>query len=81
MLDPASFLTTANLKRIWSLSEWRGFRAFLVKLPQGGAEEPLQLQFRLAGLTWRLSGIDLPQDLKDRLVRDLAARQTAAKSN
>jgi hypothetical protein len=79
MLDAASFLTTANLKRLWGLTEWRGFRAFVVKLPQGEAEEPLQLQFRIAGLTWRLSGIDLPQELKDRLVRDLAARQTAGK--
>src|SRR5436190_1372633 len=79
LIEAGSFLTTANLRRLWSLTEWRGFRVFLVRLPQDGTEEPLQLQFRLAGLTWRLSGLDLPQELKDRLVRDLAARQSAGK--
>ena len=79
LLEAGSFLTTGNLRRLWSLTEWRGFRVFLVRLPQDGTDEPLQLQFRLAGLTWRLSGLDLPQELKDRLVRDLAARQSAGK--
>jgi hypothetical protein len=79
LLEGGSFLTTANLRRLWSLTEWRGFRVFLVRLPQDGTDEPLQLQFRLAGLTWRLSGLELPQELKDRLVRDLAARQSAGK--
>jgi hypothetical protein len=77
LFDPTAFLTVRNLGRLWEATEWRGFRTFLVKLPQGGSPEPLQLQFRLMNLTWRLSGIELPSDLKDRLVRDLAARQTA----
>ena len=77
LFDPAAFLTAKNLGRLWDATEWRGFTTFLLKLPQGGSAEPLQLQFRLAHATWRLSGIELPQDLKDRLVRELAARQTA----
>ncbi|HEX8168687.1 MAG TPA: DUF2939 domain-containing protein [Beijerinckiaceae bacterium] len=77
LFDPAAFLTARNLGRLWDATEWRGFATFLVRLPQGTAsKEPLQLQFRLASLTWRLSGIELPADLRDRLVRDLAARQT-----
>jgi hypothetical protein len=79
LLEGGSFLTTANLRRLWSLTEWRGFRVFLVRLPQDGTDEPLQLQFRLAGLTWRLSGLELPQELRDRLVRELAARQSAGR--
>ena len=47
LLEAGSFLTTANLRRLWSLTEWRGFRVFLVRLPQDGTDEPLQLQFRL----------------------------------
>jgi hypothetical protein len=77
LFDPETFLTARNLGRLWDATEWRGFRTFLVRLPQGGAQEPLQLQFRLAPFTWRLSGIELPAALKDRLVRELAARQTA----
>jgi hypothetical protein len=73
LFDAGRFLSTANLRRLWDSTEWRGFRTFLVRLPQGGVEEPPQLQFRLADLTWRLSGIELPQELRDRLVRELAA--------
>ena len=73
LFDPATFLTACNLNRLWNATEWRGFRTFMVRLLQEG--EPLQLQFRLSPFTWRLSGVELPAALKDRLVRELAARQ------
>ena len=79
LVDPSAFPSGEKLRQLWSLSEWRGFTSFHLGVPQPGVAEPFQLQFRLSGFTWRLSGIELPEPLKERLVREIVARQSASR--
>jgi Protein of unknown function (DUF2939) len=79
VLEPAAFMSGERLRQLWELSEWRGFTSFHINAVQPGSTERLQLQFRLSGLSWRLSGIELPEDLKQRLAQELAARQSASR--
>jgi len=67
----------ASLGKAWRtfiMSETQGFRAITIPLP---ADEPRDKQFkitlRLRGTTWRLTGIDLPEQLKDELIKRAAA--------
>jgi len=67
----------ASLGKAWRtfiMSETQGFRAITIPLP---ADEPREKQFkitlRLRGTTWRLTGIDLPEQLKDELIKRAAA--------
>jgi hypothetical protein len=67
----------ASLGKAWRtfiMSETQGFRAITIPLP---ADEPRDKQFkitlRLRGTTWRLTGIDLPEPLKDELIKRAAA--------
>jgi hypothetical protein len=70
-------LDAASLGKAWRtfiMSETQGFRAITIPLP---ADEPRDKQFkitlRLRGTTWRLTGIDLPEPLKDELIKRAAA--------
>jgi len=82
--DPPADLRRPNwnaLGNVWQLyanSEY-GIGEFRVRLP---VNEPRERQFRirlaLGGLTWKLSGIDLPQDLQERLARELIKQQGKA---
>jgi hypothetical protein len=67
----------ASLGKAWRtfiMSETQGFRAITIPLP---ADEPKDKQFkitlRLRGTTWRLTGIDLPEPLKEELIKRAAA--------
>jgi len=67
----------ASLGKAWRtfiMSETQGFRAITIPLP---ADEPRDKQFkitlRLRGTTWRLTRIDLPEPLKDELIKRAAA--------
>jgi len=64
-----------NVWQLYASSEY-GIGEFRVRLP---VNEPRERQFRvrlaLTGLTWKLSGIDLPQDLQERLARELIKQQ------
>ena len=66
-LDLGSFGTAW---RAFISSESQGFRSITIPLP---ADEPREKQFRitlrLRGTLWRLTGIDLPQSLRDTLIR------------
>ncbi|WP_230531874.1 DUF2939 domain-containing protein [Microvirga roseola] len=72
-LQPVSarldFRSAEELLRIFVMSESQGFRAVIVPLP---ADQPRDKQFRvtlrLSGATWRLTGLDLPQDLRKSLI-------------
>jgi hypothetical protein len=56
-----------------SASRWRGFRNVYFHLPQGRPPvEQLRLQFRLSRLQWRLVSIDLPVELRRRLLARIA---------
>jgi len=79
--DPPPDLQRPNwnaLGTAWQLygnSEY-GIGEFRVRLP---VSAPRQRQFRirlaLRGLTWKLSGIDLPQDLQERIASELIKQQ------
>ncbi len=65
-----------SLTRAWRtfvMSESQGFRSITIPLP---ADEPKDRQFRitlrLRGTTWRVTGIDLPEPLKEDLIRRAA---------
>jgi Protein of unknown function (DUF2939) len=74
-VDRASF---GMAWRTFIASESQGFRSITIPLP---ATEPKEKQFkvtlRLRGATWRLTGIDLPQSLRDILIK--RASQVASK--
>jgi hypothetical protein len=59
--------------RTFILSESQGFRAITIPLP---VDEPKERQFkitlRLRGTTWRLTGIELPEPLKEELIKRAA---------
>jgi hypothetical protein len=69
--NPASFGTAW---RTFIASESQGFRSVTIPLP---ADEPKNKQFRitmrLRGTTWRLSGVELPEPLKEELIKRAAA--------
>jgi hypothetical protein len=50
--------------------------SFVVALD--GADGRYGVHLRLAGTTWRLSGLDIPEDLSDRLARAVAEKEKAA---
>lgn len=60
--------------RAFIISESQGFRAITIPLP---VDEPRDKQFkitlRLRGTTWRLTGIELPEPLKEELIKRAAA--------
>jgi hypothetical protein len=67
----------ASLGKAWRtfiMSETQGFRAITIPFP---VDEPKDEQFkvtlRLRGTTWRLTGIDLPEPLKEELIKRAAA--------
>jgi hypothetical protein len=70
-------LDTVSLGKAWQtfiMSETQGFRAITIPLP---ADEPRDNQFkitlRLRATTWRLTGIELPEPLKEELIKRAAA--------
>jgi hypothetical protein len=74
-------LRLASLHAAWRLfaeAESRGFRAISFALPPGRPPgEQVRAQLRLAGFTWRLVGVRLPDAVTDRLVEELVRRNPA----
>jgi hypothetical protein len=65
---PSSF---ESLWRLWLNSDYRG-RSFYVYLPpKKPRAEQFRAHLRLIGWRWRIIGLDLPEDLKERLAREL----------
>jgi hypothetical protein len=66
-------LSLTKAWRTFIMSESQGFRAITIPLP---ADEPKDQQFqitlRLRGTTWRLAGIELPEPLKEELIKRAA---------
>lgn len=68
-----------SFEQAWTLfmnAEPQGFRSISMNLPaQSPKDRQFRLTFRLSGSTWRLTGLDLPQSLRDdllgRVARDL----------
>jgi hypothetical protein len=79
--EPAGPLRLDSLHAAWRLfveAETRGFRAISFALPPGRPPgEQARAQLRLAGFTWRLVGVRLPDAATDRLVGELIRRNPA----
>jgi hypothetical protein len=76
ILAPLTF-DAASLEQAWRtfiLSETQGFRAITIPLP---ADQPKARQFRitlrLSNATWRLTGLELPENLRKELTKRAAA--------
>ncbi|MCW6507044.1 DUF2939 domain-containing protein [Lichenifustis flavocetrariae] len=58
-------------------SYFDGLASFRFSVPteRQGGEQDYGIHLRLSGLTWRLSGIDLPDDVLDRIASDAIAAE------
>jgi hypothetical protein len=66
-LDPGS---AGQALRLFMASEGQGFRSVTVPLPpDAGRDQQFRLTMRLSGTTWRLTGIGLPEALRQELIR------------
>lgn len=69
-------LTPEALEQAWTLfvaSETHGFRSITFPLPPSPPKEKqFRLTMRLKGTTWRLTGLMLPQSLREQLVQRAA---------
>jgi hypothetical protein len=80
-LGPTSFkfgeLPKLSLRTAWNawLSSQYGLGRFSIGLPaDAAADEQFRLQMQLSDWRWKLTGIDLPQKLRDQIARDLAKK-------
>jgi hypothetical protein len=75
-------LDLGSLREAWQVfisSESQGFRSITIPLPAGEAKEKqFRIVMRLRGTTWRLSGLELPDALRENLMKRAAV---AMKSN
>jgi DUF2939 family protein len=72
-LERAPFTAASfeSLWRLWLNSEYLG-RSFYVYLPpKKSREEQFRAHLRVIGWRWRIVGLDLPEDLKEHLAREL----------
>jgi hypothetical protein len=59
-------------------SYFDGPMSFVVALDSGDGRYGVHLH--LSGATWRLSGLDIPAEISDRLAREIAAKEKAAET-
>lgn len=61
-----------RMSRIFVASQSRGFRNIFIPLPDGKPKaEQVRLHLRLTGTSWRVFGVELPEDLVRALVKQL----------
>lgn len=67
----------ASLSRLAAVvlqADWRGFRTYSLAYPPGRPpERQYRLRLRLSGATWRLIGLEMPPELRARLVQAFEA--------
>lgn len=75
--DLGGGLSAAAFKDAWQVfwsSETRGFRVVRVPVPPSKPpEEQFRLQLRFQNFAWRLTGVELPLAVRQRLVKELPA--------
>src|SRR3954464_14288358 len=80
--DIVETMRVASLRgavRLFRQSELRGFRNLLVSLPPDApSEQQFRLRLRLVRTTWKLIGMELPDALRGRAIRDLSGRTAPA---
>ena len=74
-----------SLGQVWSYfreSEFRGFRAFVAQVPPDRPPaERFRIILRLNSMTWRVVGIQLPIDLRNRIIENIKRGNLARESN
>jgi len=72
-IDRAPFSSTAfkSVWRLWLNSDYLGRDFYVYLPPESSRIERFRVHLRLIRWRWRLVGIDLPEDLKQRLAREL----------
>jgi len=64
-----------NAWQLYASSEY-GIGEFRIRLPVNAARErQFRIHLALRGLTWKLVGLDVPQELQERLARELMKQQ------
>jgi|SRR5947209_4074134 len=64
-----------NAWQLYANSEY-GLGEFRIKLPvDAPRERQFRIQLGLRGLSWKLTGLDLPQELQERLARELMKQE------
>jgi hypothetical protein len=64
----------SNAWKAW-MSSYYGLGSFSIALPfDEEAVEQFRLRMQLLGWHWKLTGIDLPQRLRDQVARELAKK-------
>jgi hypothetical protein len=72
-------LSARSFTELIAASRWRGFRNVYFALPpEEPPERRFRLQFRLSRFEWRLTAIDLPEAVRQRLAGELMRRVRAA---
>lgn len=68
-----SSLSLETLRRAWAIfiaSESQGFRSITIPLPEDRPrEDQFRLTWRLSGTTWRLTRLELPQAVREELIK------------
>ncbi len=76
-LPPLGANTLNDVWEIWLHSEYRGSEVF-VRLPPGKPrDEQFRARLSLAGLEWKLSGLELPEPILAKSVKEILAEQKA----
>jgi hypothetical protein len=66
--------TMSNAWKVW-ISSYYGLGSFSISLPTDGeAVEQFRLRMQLLDWHWKLTGIDLPERLRDQVARELAKK-------
>jgi hypothetical protein len=74
-LNGLDFSALGSAWQIYLASDY-GLGEFRVPLPLGvPVEQQFRIRLELSGLTWKLSGLDLPQPVQERLARELTKNQ------
>lgn len=57
--------------RLWLNAEYTGKRFTVYLPPEGARAGQFRLELRLSNWTWKISGLELPRDLREKLAREL----------
>jgi Protein of unknown function (DUF2939) len=60
-----------DLWHVWLDSDYRGTRFYVYLPPKKSRDEQFRVNLRLTGWHWRMVGLDLPEDLKEHLAKEL----------
>lgn len=72
-IDRAPFTSTSfkSVWRVWLNSDYLGRDFYVYLPPEGSRGEQFKVHLRLIRWRWRLVGIDLPDELKEELAREI----------